>query len=85
MSEEINSCTVPGGLAAVRKQFENGEMIPSRTTLAHSKHQHKSAEVTFLILTNEVCPAKELKGKIPLFASFWDSRLMQSSRTMHIL
>nr|XP_013035506.2 uncharacterized protein LOC106035336 [Anser cygnoides] len=45
-SEEIKSCTVPGGLAAVRKQFENGQMIPSRTTFARSQHQHKSAQET---------------------------------------
>ncbi|XP_066849307.1 uncharacterized protein [Anser cygnoides] len=45
-SEEIKSCTVPGGLAAVRKHFENGQMTPSMTTFAHSQHQHKAAEET---------------------------------------
>nr|XP_047910974.1 uncharacterized protein LOC106030399 isoform X1 [Anser cygnoides] len=45
-SEEIKSCTLPGGLAAVRKQFEKGQMTPARTTFARSEHQHKSAEET---------------------------------------
>ncbi|XP_040409257.1 xin actin-binding repeat-containing protein 2-like isoform X4 [Cygnus olor] len=45
-SEEIKSCTVPGGLAAVMKHFENGQMTPSMTTFAHSQHQRKAAEET---------------------------------------
>ncbi|EOB02545.1 hypothetical protein Anapl_11601 [Anas platyrhynchos] len=43
-SEEIKSCTVPGGLATVRKHFGNGQMTPSMTIFAHSQYQHKAAE-----------------------------------------
>ncbi|XP_068534217.1 xin actin-binding repeat-containing protein 2-like [Anas acuta] len=45
-SEEIKSCTVPGGLATVRKHFEDGQMTASMTTFAHSQYQHKAAEET---------------------------------------
>ncbi|NXA26880.1 XIRP2 protein, partial [Ibidorhyncha struthersii] len=57
-AEKTNSCTVPGGLAAVRKQFEKVRMTSSQKTFAHYQYQHKSVQVTiaFLILTNEVCP-----------------------------
>jgi len=51
---------VPGGLAAVRKQFEKVQKASSQKTFAQHQLQHKSAQVTtaFLILTNEVCPAR---------------------------
>ncbi|XP_040417508.1 xin actin-binding repeat-containing protein 2 [Cygnus olor] len=67
-SEKTKSCTVPGGLAAVRKQFEKAQMTSSKITFARSQHQHKSAQVmmammAFLVL-KEICPAKELVGKI---------------------
>ncbi|NWI32410.1 XIRP2 protein, partial [Sula dactylatra] len=42
--------TVPGGLAAVRKQFEKAQMTSSQKIFA--QYQHKSVQVTaFLILT----------------------------------
>lgn len=71
ISEKNKSCTVPGGLAAVRKQFEKGQMTSSKITFARSQHQHKSAQVTmaFLVL-KEICPAKELVGKIHFIEEF---------------
>ncbi|NWW89362.1 XIRP2 protein, partial [Rhynochetos jubatus] len=53
-SEKTKFCTVAGGLAAVRKQFEKAQMTSSRKTFA--QYQHKSVQVTiaFLIPTNEV-------------------------------
>ncbi|KAK4817260.1 hypothetical protein QYF61_005473 [Mycteria americana] len=54
-SEKAKFCTVPGGLAAVRKQFEKVQTTSSQKTFAQYQHQHKSVQVTiaFLILTNE--------------------------------
>ncbi|XP_066834671.1 uncharacterized protein [Anser cygnoides] len=46
ISEEIKSCTAPGGLAAVRRQFENGQTTSSRITFARSQQQQKSAQET---------------------------------------
>nr|XP_047917258.1 xin actin-binding repeat-containing protein 2 [Anser cygnoides] len=78
ISEKTKSCTVPGGLAAVRKQFEKGQMTSSKITFARSQHQHKSAQVTmaFLVL-KEICPAKELVGKICFIEEFETSRTTQ--------
>ncbi|XP_014809618.1 PREDICTED: xin actin-binding repeat-containing protein 2 [Calidris pugnax] len=41
-AEKTNFCTVPGGLAAVRKQFEKVQMTSSQKTFAH--YQHKSVQ-----------------------------------------
>ncbi|XP_035187240.1 xin actin-binding repeat-containing protein 2 [Oxyura jamaicensis] len=46
ISEKMKSCTLPGGLAAVRKQFEKGQMTSSKITFTRSQHQHKSAQET---------------------------------------
>ncbi|NXF39787.1 XIRP2 protein, partial [Nyctibius bracteatus] len=56
-SEKSKFCTVPGGLAAVRKQFEKVQMTSSQKTFAQYQHKHKSVQVTiaFLVLTNEFC------------------------------
>ncbi|NWW46224.1 XIRP2 protein, partial [Pedionomus torquatus] len=64
-AEKTKFCTVPGGLAAVRKQFEKVQMTSSKKTFAQYQHQHKSVQVmiAFLILTNEICPARQLEKK----------------------
>ncbi|XP_068804808.1 xin actin-binding repeat-containing protein 2 isoform X3 [Struthio camelus] len=43
-SEETEPCTVPGGLARVKKQFEKGQMTSSQNTFAQYQHQHKSVQ-----------------------------------------
>nr|XP_009916954.1 PREDICTED: xin actin-binding repeat-containing protein 2-like [Haliaeetus albicilla] len=43
-SEKTKFCTVPGGLAAVRKQFEKVRMTSSQKTFA--QYQHKSVQET---------------------------------------
>ncbi|XP_026708249.1 xin actin-binding repeat-containing protein 2 [Athene cunicularia] len=43
-SEKTKFCTVPGGLAAVRKQFEKVKMTSSRKTFAQYQHRHKSVQ-----------------------------------------
>ncbi|KFV41707.1 Xin actin-binding repeat-containing protein 2, partial [Tyto alba] len=43
-SEKTKFCTVPGGLAAMKKQFEKVKMTSSRKTFAQYKHQHKSVQ-----------------------------------------
>ncbi|KAM9628825.1 xin actin-binding repeat-containing protein 2-like [Morphnus guianensis] len=45
-SEKTKFCTVPGGLAAVRKQFEKVQMTSSQKTFAQYQHQHKSVQET---------------------------------------
>ncbi|XP_009694172.1 PREDICTED: LIM domain and actin-binding protein 1-like, partial [Cariama cristata] len=45
-SEKTKFCTVPGGLAAVRKQFEKVQMTSSQKTFAQYQHQHKSVQVS---------------------------------------
>ncbi|KFV16272.1 Xin actin-binding repeat-containing protein 2, partial [Tauraco erythrolophus] len=44
-SEKTKFCTVPGGLAAVRKQFEKKvQMTSSKKTFAQYQHQHRSVQ-----------------------------------------
>jgi hypothetical protein len=38
--EESEVCTVPGGLAKVKKQFEKDEMASSCNTFSQYKYQH---------------------------------------------
>ncbi|KFQ36136.1 Xin actin-binding repeat-containing protein 2, partial [Mesitornis unicolor] len=43
-SEKTKFCSVPGGLAAVRKQFEKVKMTSLRKSFAQYQHQHKSVQ-----------------------------------------
>ncbi|KGL87626.1 Xin actin-binding repeat-containing protein 2, partial [Charadrius vociferus] len=43
-AEKTKFCTVPGGLAAVRKQFEKVQMTSSQKTFAQYEYQHKSVQ-----------------------------------------
>ncbi|NWQ89244.1 XIRP2 protein, partial [Burhinus bistriatus] len=70
-AEKTKFCTVPGGLAAVRKQFEKVQMTSSQKTFAQYQHQHKSVQVT--ILTNEVCPVshhEQVSHEIKMASTF---------------
>ncbi|NXJ88171.1 XIRP2 protein, partial [Corythaixoides concolor] len=71
-SEKTKFCTVPGGLAAVRKQFEKVQMTSSRKTFAQYQHQRKSVQVTitFLILTNEVSHHEQVTYEIKMTSTF---------------
>ncbi|XP_074001828.1 xin actin-binding repeat-containing protein 2 [Numenius arquata] len=51
-AEKTNFCTVPGGLAAVRKQFEKMQMTSSQKTFA--QYQHKSVQVSHREQVNEI-------------------------------
>ncbi|XP_040459779.1 xin actin-binding repeat-containing protein 2 [Falco naumanni] len=44
ISEKTKFCTVPGGLAAVRKQFEKVRKTSSQKIFAQYQHQHKSIQ-----------------------------------------
>ncbi|KFV07997.1 Xin actin-binding repeat-containing protein 2, partial [Pterocles gutturalis] len=43
-SEKTKFCTVPGGLAAVRKQFEKVQMTSPQKIFPQYQHQHKSVQ-----------------------------------------
>ncbi|KFQ75533.1 Xin actin-binding repeat-containing protein 2, partial [Phaethon lepturus] len=43
-TEKTKFCTVPGGLAAVRKQFEKAQMTSLQKTFAQYQHHHKSVQ-----------------------------------------
>ncbi|XP_059583299.1 xin actin-binding repeat-containing protein 2 [Alligator mississippiensis] len=42
--EESEACTVPGGLARVKKQFEKADIASSKNTFAQYQYQHKSVQ-----------------------------------------
>ncbi|NWS23956.1 XIRP2 protein, partial [Polioptila caerulea] len=44
-SQKTKFCTVPGGLAAVRKQFEKVQRISPKKTFVQYQHQHRSLQV----------------------------------------
>uniref|UniRef100_A0A8D0G038 LIM zinc-binding domain-containing protein n=1 Tax=Strix occidentalis caurina TaxID=311401 RepID=A0A8D0G038_STROC len=71
-SEKTKFCTVPGGLAAVRKQFEKVKMTSSRKTFAQYQHRHKSVQVTiaFLVLTKEVSHREQVTHEIKMASTF---------------
>ncbi|XP_069472375.1 xin actin-binding repeat-containing protein 2 isoform X2 [Ambystoma mexicanum] len=41
--EESESCTVPGGLASMKKQFEKGDLTSSQHTFAHYQYQQHAS------------------------------------------
>ncbi|XP_038607706.1 xin actin-binding repeat-containing protein 2 [Tachyglossus aculeatus] len=47
-TEESETCTVPGGLASVKKQFEKEEIAASQNTVSQYQYQHKSDQVSDL-------------------------------------
>lgn len=48
--EEADMCTVPGGLASVKRQFEKDRIASSCNTFSHHQYQHqnRSEQVTLL-------------------------------------
>ncbi|NXA72746.1 XIRP2 protein, partial [Thryothorus ludovicianus] len=44
-SQKTKFCTVPGGLAAVRKQFEKVQRMSPKKTFVQYQHQHRSLQV----------------------------------------
>ncbi|XP_074857080.1 xin actin-binding repeat-containing protein 2 isoform X2 [Carettochelys insculpta] len=42
--EEAETCTVPGGLASVKKQFEKWDNVSSQKTIEHHQYEHKSVQ-----------------------------------------
>ncbi|XP_066544733.1 xin actin-binding repeat-containing protein 2 isoform X2 [Amia ocellicauda] len=42
--EESEACTLPGGLASVKKQFESQEIASSHSTVTQYHYQHKSVQ-----------------------------------------
>ncbi|NWX68723.1 XIRP2 protein, partial [Alca torda] len=71
-AEKAKFCTVPGGLAAVKKQFEKVQMTSSQKTFAQYQHQQKPVQVTiaFLILTNEVSHHEQVNHQIQMASAF---------------
>ncbi|XP_072787957.1 xin actin-binding repeat-containing protein 2 [Taeniopygia guttata] len=45
-SQKTKFCTVPGGLAAVRKQFEKVQRMSPKKTFVQYQHQHRSLQET---------------------------------------
>ncbi|CAN8218781.1 unnamed protein product [Coccothraustes coccothraustes] len=45
-SQKTKFCTVPGGLAAVRKQFEKVQRMSPKKTFVQHQHQHRSLQET---------------------------------------
>ncbi|XP_005520056.2 PREDICTED: xin actin-binding repeat-containing protein 2 [Pseudopodoces humilis] len=45
-SQKSKFCTVPGGLAAVRKQFEKVQRMSPKKTFVQYQHQHRSLQVS---------------------------------------
>uniref|UniRef100_F6V199 Xin actin binding repeat containing 2 n=2 Tax=Ornithorhynchus anatinus TaxID=9258 RepID=F6V199_ORNAN len=52
-TEESETCTVPGGLASVKKQFEKEEITASQNTFSQYQYQHKSDQVSDLEKWNQ--------------------------------
>ncbi|NXY76421.1 XIRP2 protein, partial [Glareola pratincola] len=71
-AEKTKFCTVPGGLAAVKKQFEKVQMTSSQKTFAQYQHQQKFVQVTiaFLILINEVSHHEQVNHEIKMASVF---------------
>ena len=62
MLEESEMCTVPGGLARVKKQFEKDKIASSSNTFTQYQYQHKnrSEQVILLSVKDKSCLAEML-------------------------
>ncbi|NWW38750.1 XIRP2 protein, partial [Panurus biarmicus] len=56
--QKTKFCTVPGGLAAVRKQFEKVQRMSPKKTFVQYQHQHRSLQL-------QVAPGKLSTMKLP--------------------
>ncbi|NXE77153.1 XIRP2 protein, partial [Cochlearius cochlearius] len=65
-SEKTKFCTVPGGLAAVRKQFEKVQMTSSQKTFAQYQHQHKSLQVTVALVWHTSSASQLLRQSLAI-------------------
>lgn len=57
MLEESEMCTVPGGLARVKKQFEKDKIASSCNTFTQYQYQHqdRSEQVVLLLVKDKSC------------------------------
>lgn len=62
MLEESEMCTVPGGLARVKKQFEKDKVASSSNTFTQYQYQHqnRSEQVILLSVKDKSCLAEML-------------------------
>lgn len=60
MLEESEMCTVPGGLARVKKQFEKDKIASSSNTFTQYQHQNRSEQVILLLVKDKSCRAEML-------------------------
>lgn len=72
--EESGMCTVPGGLARVKKQFEKDKIASSCNTLSQYQYQHqkRSEQVILLQVTDKSHRVEVLSSRAnvesPLFS-----------------
>ncbi|NXJ37470.1 XIRP2 protein, partial [Ciconia maguari] len=75
-SEKAKFCTVPGGLAAVRKQFEKVQMTSSQKTFAQYQHQHKSVQR----MDGKICTSFSLNY---LFSTWFCAQVSHREQVTH--
>ncbi|MGH0149203.1 UNVERIFIED_CONTAM: hypothetical protein FKN15_014457 [Acipenser sinensis] len=73
--EESEVCSMPGGLASVKKQFESQEMSSSHNTVTQYHYQHKSVQA---VEESEVC---SMPGGLANVKKQFESQEMSSSHS----
>uniref|UniRef100_A0A8C3RS47 LIM zinc-binding domain-containing protein n=1 Tax=Chelydra serpentina TaxID=8475 RepID=A0A8C3RS47_CHESE len=58
-NESEEACTVPGGLASVKKQFEKWETASSQKTIDQHQYEHKSVQVIIILNNYNKIPGVE--------------------------
>ncbi|XP_069081367.1 xin actin-binding repeat-containing protein 2 isoform X2 [Pleurodeles waltl] len=89
-TEDTETCTVPGGLASMKKQFEKGDITSSHNTFAQYQYQHtsvkevrSSSEVTVQSSTQEIKQLDHLTPTAIQCSTFQNEEATAREQSVH--
>ncbi|KAM6178759.1 xin actin-binding repeat-containing protein 2 [Rhynchocyon petersi] len=87
MMEESDMCTVPGGLASVKRHFEKDEVTSSQNTFSQYQHQHQSTaeqEITGSSQVNISRSSQEVERSEQDASKMHDIRVLGTEMISHL-
>ncbi|XP_074520741.1 uncharacterized protein xirp2a [Halichoeres trimaculatus] len=83
MMEESEACSLPGGLASVKKQFENQEFTSSSSQSSVTQYHFEQRSVQEVSSSSEVTVRSSVREVVPSSTIFKNQEVIQDERVQH--
>ncbi|XP_053739389.1 xin actin-binding repeat-containing protein 2 isoform X1 [Synchiropus splendidus] len=83
MMEESEACSLPGGLASVKKQFENQEFVSSSSQSSSTQYHFQQRSVQEISSSSEVTVRSSVREVVPTTAIFHDQHEVIYDQSIH--